>query len=88
MATTIVAPLCNLIQVLNLPKNYLNIARSVIKKGAPCQSQQIKGAITNPQGKKLLMILRRQLVDRIDKCTGMGRINLRGNTMPKVKDMA
>jgi hypothetical protein len=43
-------PLNYLTQVLNLPKKNLNSAWSVIKKDAPCQTQQIKGAITNLQG--------------------------------------
>ena len=40
----------SLIQALNLPKKNLNIAWSVIKKVAPCHIQQIKGAISAPQG--------------------------------------
>jgi len=88
VATIIIAHLCDLTQVLNLPKKNLNSAWSVIKKDTPCQTQQIKGAITIPQGRGLLVILRRQLVYRIDKCTSISRINLGSNTMPQIKDMA
>ena len=53
MRTAVVANIVrprSLIQALNLPKKNLNIAWSVIKKVAPCHSQQIKGAISAPQG--------------------------------------
>ena len=43
-------PLIYLTQALYLPKKYLDITPSVIKKHAPCQSLQIKGNISHSQG--------------------------------------
>jgi hypothetical protein len=43
-------PLIYLTQALYLPKKYLDITPSVIKKHAPCQSLQIKGKTSSSQG--------------------------------------